>query len=561
MSNSSDIIAEYKLEVIRKKQQLNNLLDQLALIDLKLDKYDRIIRPIDKNTLPLSDEVNDAVESVKAAYEARIASGCKTDLKWVQLDNNGPFPFDINQFQIWEVQKNSDTYDYKPKVGLKYYKKPLDRDYGSRLVAEFYANVSAGSTVIAIANESGNPTTIPPEIKINDTISDDIDNPLIFSLGNLPEVVGFGTTTSVGIVTTLVGGISVGSTIFNHFGSGSLTGVSTGMSLIHLAVGDDLPVLPSFTTIVGFGTTSQTIEYYDQYSVLQTSLLTTNSLILSSAATDFIEEGQFAVGILTEYSAIFLSTEASRTGVTTDLVALRIDSDIYKEFDYTKSPSSPIKIGIINSSNVGTGGSIYFDESGVVNNYDSYKPGKTYVDGSKDNKNDCLYKSDGSLRPNTVWNSNTRECIRNVEPKVGAGRGDYYIGTTQWPTITTSNGGSPPLYTTSYASEGTKVIISSTATSVMIGYTGSPNGGFPANCSTYDSAIDASLSAYTTIRSTNVSDIKSKARMGNTLRNQREKLQRYAWSILQSASKLDEEITELESVISDIANFDFTPYE
>lgn len=567
MSNSLDIVEEYKIEIARKKQQINNLLDQLALIDLKLDKYDDLIGPIDESTLPLSNEVNTSANSVKTAYEARIAAGCRTDLKWIkvgtttQLIDEGGAPI-ARQVDIWEVQKNPDTYDYKPKVGLKYYKRPLDRDYGSTLVSEFYANVSAGSSIIAITNENGNPTITPPEIRINDTISDDIDNPIIFSLGNLPEVVGFGTTTSVGIVTTLVGGISTGSNVFNQFGSGSLSGVTTGMVLTHLGVGTDPPVLPPLTKIIGFGTAGQPIEYYDGNGVLQTSLLTTNTLILSANATDYIEEGEFIVGILTGYSALFLSTEAPRSGLSTDLVALRVDSSVYKGFDYTKSPNSPVKIGIIDASTVGAGGSVYFDESGIENNFDKYKPGKTYVDGTKENRNDCLYKSDGSLRPNTIWNKDTRECVRNVEPEVGAGREDYYIGTTQWPTITSSNGGDPPVYTTSYASEGTRVTIASTATG-LIGYASGPppSGILPTNCSTYDTAINNALNTYTNTRSKNVPDIKAKANMGQILRKQREKLQRYAWSILQSASKIDEEITELESVISDISNFDFTPYE
>ena len=567
MSNSSEIVEEYKLDIARKKQQLNNLLDQLALIDLKLDKYDGLIRPIDQSTLSLSNQVNTTVDSVQAAYEERISAGCRTDLKWVlvdtitQLIDEGGAPI-AREVEIWEVQKNSDTYDFKPKVGLKYYKKPLDRDYGSTLVAEFYGNISAGSSVIAITDEEGNPTITPSGIRIGDTISDDIDNPIIFSLGNLPEVVGFGTTTSVGVVTTLVGGISTGSNVFNNFGAGSLDGVEVGMALVHLGVGTDLPVLPPFTTITGFGTTGQPIEYYDGDGVLQTSLLTTNTLILSANATDYIEEGEFVVGILTDYSAIFLSTEASRSGLTTDLVALRVDSEIYKGFDYTKSPNSPIKIGIINSTNVGTGGSVYFDESGIENDFDKYKPGKTYVDGSKTNRNDCLYKSDGSLRPNTVWNKDTRECVRNTEPDVGAGRGGYYIGTTQWPTVTSSNGGDPPTFTTSYASEGTRVTIASTATGV-IGYAAGPppSGVFPANCGSFDTAINNALTTYTDTRNIVVPDIQNKASMGQTLRKQREKLQRYAWSILQSASKLDEEITELESAISDLSTFDFTPYE
>ena len=560
MSNSSDIIEEYKLEIIRKKNQLNNLLDQLSLIDIKLDKYDGLIDPIDESTLPLSGEVNASVDAVKAAYDARIASGCRTDLKWVEIES--PTPFNIGQYKVWEVQKNPDTYDYKPKVGLKYYKKPLDRDYGSTLVAEFYANVSSGSTIIAITDEDGNPTSRPPELKINDTISDDIDNPSIYSPGNLPEIVGFGETISVGVITSLIGGISTGSNVFNNFGAGSFVGIKTGMTLVHLGVGTNPPVIPYLTTITGFGSASQPIEYYGEDGVLETSLLTVNTLILSANATDYIEEGEFFVGILTNYSAVFLSTEASRSGLTTDLIALRVDSQIYKGFDYTKSPNSPIKIGIIGSSTVGTGGSVYFDESGIENEFDKYKPGKTYVDSTKKNKNDCLYKSDGTLRSNTTWNKDTRECIRNAEPEVGAGRGGYNIGTTQWPTIKTSNGGDPPIYTIKYAPEGTRVTVAATATDV-IGYAAGPPplGVFPPNCSSFDNTINNSLNSYTQTRNKNVPAIKQTASISNKLRKQREKLQRYAWSILQSASKLDEEITELEAVISDISNFDFRPYE
>lgn len=130
------------------------------------------------------------------------------------------------------------------------------------------------------------------------------------------------------------------------------------------------------------------------------------------------------------------------------------------------------------------------------------------------------------------------------------------------PTITSSNGGDPPVYTTTYASEGTRVTVASTATG-LIGYASGPppSGVFPANCSTYDTTINTALNTYNSTRSTNVPQIQSQANMSNILRKQREKLQRYAWSILQSASKLDEEITELESAISDISNFDFSAYE
>lgn len=155
------------------------------------------------------------------------------------------------------------------------------------------------------------------------------------------------------------------------------------MVLVHLGVGTDPPVLPTFTTIIGFGTTGQSIQYYDGNGVFKTSTLTTNTLILNKSATDYIQEGEFVVGILTAYTALFLSTEASRSGLTTDLVALRVDSSVYKGFDYTKSPNSPIKIGIVGASNAGIGNSVYFDESGIGKTFDKYKPGKTYVDSTK----------------------------------------------------------------------------------------------------------------------------------------------------------------------------------
>jgi len=563
MSESREIISELKQELELKIKQREGILDRLALVDIEIDKMDNLIIGIDRDAIGVTNTINQSVTPVKTAYDARITSGCRTDLIWKELRSyeswvtggtKGGGGITRVTFTEYQVKKNSDVYDFKPYHGIKYYQKPSNRDYGSNLITEFDGYITMGSTIVGVNNAD----SVPSVIKLGDTLTDNLDNPQAFTTGDLPEVVGFGSTTIVGIITTLVGGISTGSYIFSNFGAGNLSGITTGMILLAPEVTgmttSYVGVLTTngYTSIVGFGSTTQTIEYYDEVGVLSTSELLVPSLILDKPATNYLEEGTFRVGILTTLPSMFISTTALTSFASTTVYVIRNNPDIDSGFDYTANPNSPETIGIINASNVGVGHSVFYDASG--------DPGIT-----------ATWRPETARDKIPIRGADDLPAIK--EPKVGAGRADYYIGTKQWPIITTcttsgggGGGGGIPITTctSSYAQLGTKVTIGGTTNSVSIGYTGRANGGPDPNgsvCAGYDTAITNATNNMNSVIAANQPTAEKLTSMTRRLRERRAERELYAWSLLQAASRTREEIDKLKQQIKEMENFDFSKYE
>ncbi len=581
MSLSQEILNEMKQELERKIKAREGVLDRLAIADIELDQLTGVIKGLDSAALPFINNINQVVPSVQAAYNARITADCRTDLIW---EEGKPFTRFVTSgsgdgastsevtFTPYTVVKNNATADFEPFQGIKYYSKPSQRDYGSSLVAEFDALVSEGSKVVGIVGVDGESvTSVPSAIQINDTLIDAFDNPVVFTTGDLPEVTGFGTTEIVGIVTTLVCGINTGSNILRNFGAGNIGIVSVGMVVMDPAVtGND----PSFsgtlsttgwTKITGFGTANQIIEYYDSSGILTTSTLTVPTLILDKPAINYLEEGNFRVGILTQVPALFISTAALASYGSTQMYVIRNDRDIDAGFDYLKSPNTPLKIGIIGSGDVGIGNSVSYDDSGDPSGTQRYNPNKTTINPLLKTKNDCLFKNDGTPRKNASWNPETKECTIRGEPAVGAGRVDYNIGTTQWPTLTVCTGGgeSPVICTTSYASEGTVVTVGGTSGPTISYASVGPSGKNPsgAACQALDAAIVSAESNLANTISQNRPQAEALVSRSEVMRDRRSEKELYAWSLLVSAARLREEIDKLKKQISEIESFDYTTYE
>lgn len=546
MGYSEDILAELIQERDSKTKQRLGILDQLALVDTEIDKYSSIINNMDNGAVPYFNTINNSINPVKAAYDARIAANCRSKLKWVQVDQRSSFFFNSDgsgggyqTVTTWECQLDEDEYDFVGYHGAKYYQKPLNRDYGAAIQGEFVGFTSDGSSILGISTSS----SIPSSVQIGDTITDSLTDPTIFIAGDLPEIVGFGTTTAVGFVTTLVGGISTGSNVFAHFGAGiSTIGLTAGMTLTYTGGLTTDTILPQNTTIVGFGTTDYTLEYINGSGILTSGIFPCPSLILSASAVNGIEEGVFTVGIITSYQSILLSTSALADSEDQIFTAIRISADIDASFDPLSNPNEPLTIGSLGSGSIGAGGSVFYTESGDSSTTRSYKPSETYVDPVSNN-------------------------VVNREPKVGAGRADYYVGSTQWPIVTvcTTSGGDPPVTTcsTSYATLGQRVVVGGTGGS-SIGYASTGPGGVNPNGATCNALTAAISSAEATMNSTisaNESTARSIVENTATLREKRDQKQLYAWSLLQAASSLRIEIAKLNEQINQLENFDFSAYE
>ena len=78
-----EIIDDLAENIKLKTEEREIMLDQLSFMDIEIDKIDVIIKRIDENVPPLAKEINDEIDKVKVAYEARISAGCRSDLEWV----------------------------------------------------------------------------------------------------------------------------------------------------------------------------------------------------------------------------------------------------------------------------------------------------------------------------------------------------------------------------------------------------------------------------------------------------------------------------------------------
>jgi hypothetical protein len=553
MSASKDIIRDIQKELDSKINQREVLLDQLQIIDVLIDNYDGIIENIDREVLALTKPINDVANEVKAAYDARISAGCRSNLAWVEIGRSTAYYyFTGNRTEIdiitYQVQENPETAAFKPYDGIKFYQKPSNRDYGSVVVAEFTGNVSQGSTIISVNIPEQSTTNILSNIQTGDTITDSLTSPQIFNLGSLPEVVGIGTTNSVGIITTIVGGIftSGTGTTFFHFGAGSLADVEEGMILIPPGIftGEELePVLEDNTTIVGFGTGDYPIEYFDDVGILTTSFISCNTITIDNPALQDLEEGVFTVGIVTTFPALFITTTSNQTAIGASFFVIRTaDRDnIDAGFDFTSSPNSPVKIGTIGLGNLGVGSSVYYDFSGEPPETQSWRPesARDEIRGGKNNKNILV------------------EEIK--EPKVGAGQAPYNIGTLQWPTTSIFVFGGPGDFFNSYAPLGTKVRTS--FGSLTAGYASSPPGGFPGNCTALDEAIANAEAKYSSIVPQNRPSAQRIAGQTISLRTVRDGKERIAYSLLQAASSLRADIQNLREILKELDGIDFSTYE
>ncbi len=530
-NNSKSIINSLKLDKEQKIEQREAINDILLLTDVTVDGYDKLIIEMDKNIPGLIEDINNAITPVKQAYDIRITDNCLSNLKWVQtgevertsiFGDSGPT---LVTYQYWQVQKDPDQYRQINYYGAKYYKRPHNRDYGANLVKEIPdGSVGIGSTFIVINNSS---STAIDDIKIGDTISDDLENPTIFSIGNLPEVVGFGSTSIIGFSTTFGGDISVGSTILKHTGQGIVTtGISTGDRIIRVGV------TSSDTVVVGFGTTTTQISIINDEGVPGIATATVNTIILSKPAIASTTLGSFGVGIVTFYPTIFISTTSPSGGTNSKFVVIRNDASIDETFDYTKSGSDPVEISLIkNSSKLGYGHSLK-----IINNGDP----------------DVV----------TYW----REVI-DPEPPVGAGFAPYYIGAGSWPGINvpTVVGGTVVSYTFQYASEGTTVVIGLGLTDaqpvVTTTSTKPPGAANNTTCNTYNSNITAAEANMNAVIADKLPKINYYANASGVLRDVRDDKENTAWSLRRGMGFLTAEINKLTTQIATLENTDFTEFE
>ena len=192
-------------------------------------------------------------------------------------------------------------------------------------------------------------------IKVGDEITDALVRPEVFQAGNLPSVVSIGTTdTWSGVTTSIVGTVSVGSTILFNLGIGNVAGTPVG-SGIGLTT-----ILHPDTTIYGHGTASHTFGQVNDVGVTTQVTENTPTIILTRPAIGTATTERFSVGIKTNVTALTLSTSASIDAYNQEFYAIRTGTDPDERFNVTTNPLDPVSVGNINSSNLGIGHSVVY---------------------------------------------------------------------------------------------------------------------------------------------------------------------------------------------------------
>jgi len=374
MGIASDIVSDLS----QKKQQAYDgvefLQKNILVKDVDKEKYDAAIVSIDADLFVEVNNVNDKLQDVKDAYQARLDAGCRTDLFWrvlgvsttpaggggtneyynlqvtklslsgytsagigstsgVGLGTDGSVAFLDNVGGITTYPARSlFGFDEKNLYGLKYYDEPSQRDVGDTFVTSFIGTISIGSNILTVMSPIGSGTTL-------------------------------------GITTGQF--ISASKTGIFPTSSGEIVSIGTTLA--------DLSTLSGVGNTVGVGTTTQLV-----------STLTLDSVVAVGASAPE-QDGSY----------VTFTVFQSPAGIGTTAIS-------YFRIDFTSNPFSPQTLGIMNSSQYGIGKSVFYDNSGYSSNSQTWRPEFARPEISED-------------------------FPAVTEPEVGAGKIYYTVGFSDYP--------------------------------------------------------------------------------------------------------------------------------
>ena len=530
MASDPNLIAK-RLREQRKqvKDETVVLNEQLALVDVIIDEYDDLIIKLDKKIQPLLPPINYQIDQVQKAYLDRISHGCRSDLTW-QLKEEKEMNIYNNpnqEVKIYEVVKDPSTFRFLGYYGPKYYKYPKNREYGSNVVETINdADANVGSKILPIFDAdaetlTGFTTGRLSGIKTGDFITDSLSYPYIFQAGAGTSITGFGLTDYAKYNYAVSGFCTSGDNkIYGDQRIGFITDFSIGDEVYGAPDRSGAGIVPTGTTITGFGTAVGIVTFVNDAGITTGVEVTLDFATLSNAITNNVSKDigtSFYVGVVSSYYYADLSAAPNATGISSSFIIIRPGDLTDIEFESTKNPIDPVEIGIARGANIGKGHRLE-----LINNGD---PDIT-----------------------AQW----REIIEDPEPAVGAGRVEYYIGTTQWPTISRRDSDGDVF--TTHATLGQRVIVGVGATiGAGIGYTGNPPGGnIPSDCGTYDTAIIDAETELQNLIIANTPKINHYINGADSLRQIRDDDETKAWGYLQAIgfnnAKASRQLSQAETI-------------
>lgn len=528
-------IEKLKIEIERQEKELTDLNNLLVDKQGDIDELDDLIKGIDKKVLGNIDGINTLYQEVADAYENQISIGCSSGLIWVDagISTSGAG----TSVRTWVCTPLPQT--CFNRYGLQCLKKPCNRQYNINVVEETAGTVSVGSTIF-IVNTSNYTVDYPNETNPNalnffeltdidtgDLITDDTQNPTLFTEGALPTVVGFASTTnafSTGIKTSFVGDVTTGTKIIAiRDKTVAQLGLQVGDYIYSEGVTGTEPSKEySTNTIVGFGTTTIVFDSYYADTGIGTTVAVAEAITLSTAVVGSATTNTFLVGVGTVVPAIIMSAGPVGTGTNFDFTFIR-NTTLYEDFNIDRNPLEKTTVGVIvypklgGFQPVGAGLSVILINNGfdsAVQKYNSLKDDKQFKDQ------------------------------REEKPNVGNGQVCYRIGNKQWPVLP---------FTGDYAVLGDILTLDPV---LVPPYTSTPPGS---GCGSAQTTIDNALDD---LGGANFSEFIDNSEFyidaSNEIRYSRHRLQLEAWAILQAISELEKRRKNLIKSINRIKdpNFD-----
>ena len=110
----------------RQKQSAASINESLAIVDAIIDEYDELIIKLDEKVPPLVAPINEKIKAVQTAYLNRISHGCRSDLKWVQIETKSLRLYNNNDQEviIYEVQKDPNRFQFLGYYGAMFIDTP-----------------------------------------------------------------------------------------------------------------------------------------------------------------------------------------------------------------------------------------------------------------------------------------------------------------------------------------------------------------------------------------------------------------------------------------------------
>lgn len=329
MAVSKKIKDDISKKRVQKEKNIENYKQEILVVDAEKEPYDIATRQLDLDILASIEVVNQSIYATQDAYQARVDSGCYSNLYWraenytlgdptvnIIVDDSTSTDYAGPIYYIQPVTGSIITFAENSKVGLttqnlyglKYFDQPYLKDIGDTTLGTFVGLIGLGSTVLTIISQT----------------PDDL-------------IVGFDTGN---VVTCSKDGI-----------------------------------FPSTTnTIVGFGTTvvSGISTALNEVIGITTDPFYTVSLILKDATIGFSSLPE-ADGSYVDYTVV-ISPEDFEAEKPRFQYELRVGKNADKKKKFTKNPFSPETIGILDETTAGTGYKVKLDNSGYPSATQEWKP-------------------------------------------------------------------------------------------------------------------------------------------------------------------------------------------